>query len=166
MPEKTTLDRVAEVLFTLDHPAASFDETLDAETADHYRRNAQVVLATLADDLPASIAELIVTALGDGSATLPWREELRRQVEAVAAQAAREGRNVCEPPCEATISHGRGHQTRSRCDRRGPHVVHTHDAGWRRFEWTGTDASTGFFDEDVEVSDDAWEQDAAAASGS
>jgi hypothetical protein len=46
--------------------------------------------------------------------------------------------------CQASIRHGPGHQSRARCNRRGPHEVHSVDDEWF---WRGDEGSTGFFDD-------------------
>ena len=51
--------------------------------------------------------------------------------------------------CQATIYHGPGHQSKTRCYKKGPHKYH--EAVYGRYEqfarWLGDKIFSGFFDE-------------------
>lgn len=58
--------------------------------------------------------------------------------------------------CTATLWHGPGHQSRTRCEVRGPHDIHRATYGpIGHYDtiatWRGGDATTGFFDEPPSV---------------
>lgn len=54
------------------------------------------------------------------------------------------------PPCRAVICHGPGHQSKSNCDRRGPHKLHHYEGPRGDFYWKGMKAFSGYFDESPE----------------
>ena len=55
--------------------------------------------------------------------------------------------------CTAVLHHGRGHQSETFCELMGQHDVHRCEYGryGEIMEWRGMTASTGFFDEPVEM---------------
>jgi len=56
-------------------------------------------------------------------------------------------------PCEAFIWHGPGHQSKTRCQEKGVHDIHSAVYGSMRqyAEWRGHEAHTGFFNEPPEL---------------
>jgi hypothetical protein len=56
---------------------------------------------------------------------------------------------MANDPCTSTLHHGPGHQSTTRCQKRGPHAVHAarYGSGDDYIEWYGRNAVTGFFDE-------------------
>jgi hypothetical protein len=57
------------------------------------------------------------------------------------------------PRCEAVIHHGGGHQSTSRCERRGPHKQHAN--GSYGLYWSKMEAFSGYFNESPEEPEDA-----------
>jgi hypothetical protein len=57
------------------------------------------------------------------------------------------------PPCGAVIHHGGGHQSTSRCERRGPHKQHAIES--YGFYWSKMKAFSGYFNESPEEPEDA-----------
>lgn len=51
-------------------------------------------------------------------------------------------------PCEATIFHGPGHQSKTKCQKEQPHIVHSARYGSmeQHAEWVGDVAHSDFFD--------------------
>jgi len=57
--------------------------------------------------------------------------------------------------CCAVLCHGPGHQSKSYCQKKGPHKIHEAVYGCydQRATWKGMKKFTGFFDEAPEVND-------------
>jgi hypothetical protein len=58
----------------------------------------------------------------------------------------------CIMECYATLFHGNGHQSRTRCQHKHLHATHyaVYGSDGQEAHWQGDEASTGFFDEPPE----------------
>lgn len=64
-------------------------------------------------------------------------------------RAAMDERRKASGGCTSRIFHGPGHQSSTYCTEKGPHTTHSavYGSQSRYAEWTGEQASSGFFDE-------------------
>lgn len=58
-------------------------------------------------------------------------------------------------PCQATLYHGPGHQSRTKCKKKGPHELHwtTYGSYRQEAQWVGNEKCTGFGDEPPDFPD-------------
>ncbi len=58
--------------------------------------------------------------------------------------------------CSAILWHGNGHQSRTKCQLKGPHLTHyaVYGSDSQEAYWKGGEGVTGFFDEPPEEQDE------------
>lgn len=65
------------------------------------------------------------------------------------------GLDATSVPCTAVLRHGPGHMSTTTCRVKGPHTVHEAIYDGVTFaQWTGDEATTGFFDEPPQLDED------------
>jgi hypothetical protein len=102
-------------------------------------------------DDPAKTVKAVLSGYGPGIATVEITYDVREVAPGLVRTWGGDWELDTSPPwkCEAVISHGPGHQSTTRCERKTEHPIegehYALDPMCGSFEWTGPKGVAGYF---------------------